>query len=99
MDLCFKHGCSVTVGFGNTNYSLGMDALVTVCSGDANGIMLWGWVLWSPCAVGTRTELCCGHVCYGHRMLLEHERNNALGMDALVTVCSWNKAELTVGHG
>ena len=24
-------------------------------------------------------------------MLLEHERNYDFGMDALVTVCSWNK--------
>ena len=26
----------------------------------------------------------------GDRMLLEHERYYGLGMDALVTMCSWN---------
>ena len=25
-----------------------------------------------------------------HRMLMEHERQYDFGMDALVTVCSWN---------
>ena len=65
-------------------------ALVTVCSWNTNGIMLWAWMLWSPYALGTRTELWFGHGCSGHRMLLEHERNYGLGMDALVTVCSWN---------
>ena len=31
-------------------------------------------------------------------MLLEHERNYGLGMDALVTVCSW-RTEVWFGHG
>ena len=69
-------------------YVLGMDALVTVCSSNTNGLVPWAWMLWSPHALGTRTDLCLGHGCSGHRMLLEHERNYALGMDALVTVCS-----------
>ena len=30
----------------------------------------------------------CG--CSGDRMLLKHERNSGLGMDALVIACSWN---------
>ena len=51
------------------NYALGMDALVTVCSWNTNGIVLWAWMLWSPYALGTRTELCVGHGCSGHRML------------------------------
>ena len=109
------------------NYGLGMNALVTVCFWNTNGIMVWAWMLWSPYALGTRTELwfghgCSGHRlllkherimvwawmlwspsalgtrtelwfghgCSGHRLLLEHERNYGLGMDALVTVCSWN---------
>ena len=29
-------------------------------------------------------------------MLLEHERNHDLGMDALVTVCAWNTNNKTV---
>ena len=28
-----------------------MDALVTVCSWNTNGIMLWAWMLWSPDAL------------------------------------------------
>ena len=67
-----------------------MDALVTVCSWNTNEIMLWAWMLWSPYALGTRTRLCFGHGCAGHRMLLEHERYYDLGMDALVIVCSRN---------
>ena len=82
-----------------TNYGLGMDALVTVCSWNTNGIMVWAWMLWSPSAFGTRTELWFGHGCSAHRMLLEHERNYGLGMDALVTVCFWNTNELWFGHG
>ena len=35
-------------------------------------------------------ELWFGHACSGDHMLLEHERNYGLGMDAPVTVCSWN---------
>ena len=37
------------------NYDLGMDALVTVCSWNTNGIMIWARMLWSPYALGTRT--------------------------------------------
>ena len=91
-ELWFGHGCSghrMLLEHGR-NYDLGMDALVTVCSWNTNGIMVWAWMLWSPYALGTRTELWFGHGCSGHRMLLEHERNYGLGMDALVTVCSWN---------
>ena len=43
----------------------------------------------------SETELCFGHGCCGERMQLEHERNyalgmDALGMDALVIACTWN---------
>ena len=31
-----------------------------------------------------------GHGCSGKLVHLEHERNFGLGMDALVSVCSWN---------
>ena len=41
-------------------------------------------------ALGTRTELWVGHGGSGLRTLSQHERNYALGMDALVSVCSWN---------
>ena len=70
--------------------SLGMDALVTVCSWNMNVILVWAWMLWSPYAPGTQTLLWFGHGCSSHRMLLEHERYYGLGMDALVTICSWN---------
>ena len=78
------------------NYGLGMDALLTVCSRNRNGIMVWAWMLWSsyalptPYALPTRTEVWFGHGCSGQRMLFQHERNYGLGMDALVTVCSSN---------
>ena len=70
------------------NYGFGMDALVTVCPWNPNGIMVWAWMLWSLYALGTRTELWFGHRCSGHRMLVEPERNYVFGLDALVTVCS-----------
>ena len=47
-------------------------------------------LLWPPSALGTRTLSRVGHGCSGYRMLLEREGNYALGMAALVTVCSWN---------
>ena len=90
-ELWFGHGCSGhrMLLEHERNYGLGMDALVTVCSWNTNGIMVWAWMLWSPYALGTRTELWLGHGCCGQRMLLEHERNYGLGRDALVTVyCS-----------
>ena len=55
-----------------------------------NGTMIWAWMLWSADALGTRTDLWFGHGCSGQRMLLEHERNCDLGVDALVSGCSWN---------
>ena len=64
-----------------------------------NGIMVWPWMLWSPYALGTRTELWLGHGCSGHRMLLEHERNYGQGIDALVTVCSWNTNGIQRNYG
>ena len=81
------------------NYGLGMEALVTLYSWNTNGIMVRAWMLWSPYALGPRTELWFGHGGSGHRMLLEHERNYGLGMEALVTVCSWTRMELWFGHG
>ena len=57
-------------------------------------------------ALGTRTLLWFGHGCFGHcmllehernyGMLLEHERNYGLGMDALVTVSSWNTNRIRI---
>ena len=68
------------------NYGSGMDALVSVCSWNTNGIMVRAWMLCSGYALGTRTELWFGHGCSAQSMLLEHERNYGLGMDALVSV-------------
>ena len=56
------------------NYDLGMDALVSGCSWNTNGIMVWAWMLWSAYALGTRTGLWFGHGCSGQRMLWKHER-------------------------
>ena len=72
------------------NYGLGMDALVSGCSVNTNQIMASAWMLWSPYAVGTRTEVWFGHGCSGQRMLFEHERDYGFAMDALVIVCSGN---------
>ena len=76
-------------------YGLGMHALVTVCSWNTNEIMVWAWMLWLWYALETQTLLWCGHGCSGYRMLLEYERNSGLGMDALVTACSWNTDVIT----
>ena len=51
---------------------------------------------WSSHARGKRARLWFGHGCFGHGMLLEHERDYGLGMDALVIVCSWNTNEIMV---
>ena len=58
--------------------------LLCVCTWNTNVIMVWAWILWRAHALGTRTLLWFGHGCCGDRMLLEHERNYGLGMDALV---------------
>ena len=84
----------VTVCSWNTG--LGMYALVTVCAWNTNGIMLWAWMLLSPYAIGTRASSWFGHGCFGDRMRLEHERNYALSMDALVTVCFRNRNVIMV---
>ena len=88
--LWFGHGCSGhrMLFQHERKYGLGMDALVTVCSSNTNGSMVWAWMLWSPYALPTRTEVWFGHGCSGHRMLFQHERNSCLGIDALVIVCS-----------
>ena len=89
-ELWFEHGCSGQRMLleHEGDYGLGMDALVSVCSWNTKGIMVWAWMLWSAHALGTRRELWFGHGCSGQRMLLEHEGNYGLGMDALVSVCS-----------
>ena len=66
-ELWFGHGCS---GYRMLleparNYGLGMDALVSVCPWNPNGIMVWAWMLWLAYALGTRTELWFRHGCSG----------------------------------
>ena len=97
-ELWFGHGCSGQRMLleDERSYGLGMDALVSVCSRNTNGILVWAWMLWSPYALGTRTELWFGHGCSGQRMLSEHEQDSGLGMDALVSVCFWNTNEIMV---
>ena len=98
MELWFGHGCTGERMLleHERNCGLGMDALVSVCSWNANGILVWAWMHWLAYALGTRAELWFGHGCSGERMLLEHERNFGLGMDALVSVCSWNTSGIMV---
>ena len=69
-------------------YGLGMDALVSACSWNTNGIIVWAWMLSWSIALGTRAELWFGHGFSGERMHLEHERYYGLGMFALVIDCS-----------
>ena len=93
------------------DYGLGMDAMVTVCSWSTNAIMVWAWMQCTGyrmlleqlgmdalliALTCTRTELWFGHGCKGNRMLLEHELDYGLGMDAKETVCSWNTNEIMV---
>ena len=70
------------------SFWLSMDALVTVCSWNKAVIVVavWAWMLWLPYVLGTRALLWFGHGCSGCRMLLEHERDCGLSMDALVIV-------------
>ena len=83
------------------NYGFGMDALVTVCCSNTNGIMVLAWMLWLAYAARTRTELWFWHGCSGYRMLLEHERNSGFGMDALVIIpyAARTRTELGFWHG
>ena len=69
MEVRFGHGCSGRRMLleHERNYGLSMDALVIECSWNTNGILVWAWMLWSPSALGTRTELWFGHGCSGSR--------------------------------
>ena len=95
------------------NYGFGVHALVTACSScNTNGIIKLGvdalgtrTELWfghgccrAPYALGTRTELWFGHGCFGDRMLLEHERNYGLGMDAAGSHALGTQTELWFGQ-
>ena len=86
------HGCSDhrILLKHERSYGLGMGAPMTGCFWNTNVIMVWAWVLSWPSALGTRTLLWFEHGCSHDHMLLEHERYYGLGMDALVSVCSWN---------
>ena len=47
-ELWFGHGCSgqrMLLGH-EWKYGVGTDALVSLCSWDTNGIMVWAWMLW-----------------------------------------------------
>ena len=38
---------------------------------NTNGMMVWAWMLESPCSLGTRTESWLGHGCSSHCILLK----------------------------
>ena len=87
----------VTVFSWNTNGIM----VWTGCSShrilvETNGIMVWTGCS-SHRILLKRTELWFGHGCSSHCILLEHERNYGLGMDAPVTVFSWNTNGIMVG--
>ena len=81
------------------NYDSGMDALVTVCSWNTSGSMIWAWMLWSPYALGTRTELGFGHGCSGQRMLWEHERDYGWAWMLWSPYALGTRTDLWFGHG
>ena len=91
-ELWFGHRCtgSRMLLEHERTYGLSMKTLVSECSWNTNGIMIWAWMLWLAYALGTQKELWFGHGCSGGRMLLEHKRTYGLSMDALVSVCFWN---------
>ena len=101
MELWFGHECSghCMLSEHERNYGLGMDALVTVCSRNTNGIMIWAWKLWSPYALGTRTELWFGPGSSGHRMLLEHEEKYGWACMLWRPHALGTRTELWFGHG
>ncbi len=78
------------------NYGLGVAAVVTVCSWNTDGSMVWAWMLWSASDLETRAALWFRHGRGGDRMLLEYERNCGLGVAAEVTVRSWNTKGIMV---
>ena len=80
-------------------HGLGMGAVATVCSWNTNVIMVWAWAQWQQYALGTRTLSCFGQTCSGNRMLVEHERYHALGMDALAPYALGTRTLSWIGHG
>ena len=80
-------------------HGLGMDALVSVCPWNTNVIMVWARMLEmckNPDVLQISILQAHWYGCSGERMLLEHERYYGLGMDALVSVCSWNTNVIVV---
>ena len=61
------------------------------CSWNTKGIMVLAWMLRSAHAFRTGTELWFWHGCSGGPTQFEHEGYYGLCMDALVSVCSWNR--------
>ena len=49
-----------------------------------------------PMLVEHERNFLFGHGRSGERMLVEHKWNYGLGMDALVSVCSWNTIGIVV---
>ena len=73
------------------NYGLGMDALVSVCSWNTNGIGL-GMDALAIALTGTRTELWFGHGCSGEPMLATR------GLIRILEVLSLYSARRGVGR-
>ena len=66
---------------------------MSVCPWNTNVIMAWARMLErckNPGVLQISILQAHWHGCSGERMLLEHERCYGFGMDALVSVCSWN---------
>ena len=89
--LWFGHGCS---GHRRLWDGLGMDALVSVCSGNTNEIMVWD-ALVSVCSGNTKKIMVWAWMLWSS-YALGIERDSGLGMDALVSVGSGNTNEIMV---
>ena len=88
--LAALHGCwSAHSSKHERNYGLGMDALVSLCSWNTNGIMVLAWMLWS--AHSSKHERN-----YGLGMdalvsaLIETRAELRFGHGCFGSICSWN---------
>ena len=69
-EIWFGRGCSGhrMLPEHRRNYDLGTAALVTVCSWNANGIIVWSCMPWSLYALGSRTLVWLAYACACDRM-------------------------------
>ena len=67
-----------------------MDALIIACSWNANVVSVWACMLWSLCSWNTGIIIIWAWTLWSSHAS-EHESYYALGMDALLIVCSGHR--------